>query len=188
MVKKNKKYDYIIIGAGSAGCVLANRLSEDIKNQVLLVEAGPKDYDPMIKIPLLWMQFVKKRRLDWGYDTQPEAFMDGREIECVRGRVVGGCSSINAMTVVRGNAGDYQRWQKTGLEHWGYNDVLPYFKKIENWEDEINPDSHNEYRGTSGPLKVRFSKYQDPLYTAYLEAADNIGLGLALKIIMGLIK
>ncbi|MFL2781993.1 MAG: GMC family oxidoreductase [Rhodospirillales bacterium] len=179
MARKNQKYDYIIIGAGSAGCVLANRLSEDSKNQVLLVEAGPKDYDPMIKIPLLWMQFVKRRRLDWGYDTQPEAFMDGREIECVRGRVIGGCSSINAMTVVRGNANDYRRWQKTGLDHWGYNDVLPYFKKIENWEDEINSESQNEYRGTSGPLKVRFSKYQDPLYTAYLKAADNIGLGLA---------
>ena len=176
MVRKLNSYDYIIVGAGSAGCVLANRLTENPNNNVLLVEAGPADRDPMIKIPLLWMQFVKNKYHDWGYETQPEPHMDNREIECVRGKVLGGCSSINAMTVVRGHRYDYERWKKMGLEHWGYDDVLPYFKKLESWGGEINDD---DIRGLSGPFKVRPSTYQDPLYDAYLAAAVQMGMGLA---------
>ena len=176
MGRKSNNYDYIIVGAGSAGCVLANRLTENPNNNVLLIEAGPADRDPMIKIPLLWMQFVKNKYHDWGYETQPEPHMDNREIECVRGKVLGGCSSINAMTVVRGHRYDYERWKKMGLEHWGYDDVLPYFKKLESWGGEISSD---DIRGLSGPFKVRPSTYQDPLYDAYLAAATQMGMGLA---------
>ncbi len=171
-----EKYDYIIVGAGSAGCVLANRLTEDPNNRVLLIEAGPADRNPMIKIPLLWMQFVNNKYHDWGYETQPEPHMNNREIECVRGKVLGGCSSINAMTVVRGNRNDYERWKSMGLDEWGFDDILPYFKKLENWEGETDADG---IRGLSGPLKVRPSRYQDALYDAYLEAAEQMGMGLA---------
>ena len=176
MSRKSNNYDYIIVGAGSAGCVLANRLTENPDTNVLLVEAGPADRDPMIRIPLLWMQFVNKKYYDWGYETQPEPYMDNREIECVRGKVLGGCSSINAMTVVRGNRGDYERWRKMGLDQWGYDDVLPYFKKLESWGGEAGSD---DIRGLSGPFKVRPSTYQDPLYDAYLAAAVQMGMGLA---------
>ncbi|MBT3917332.1 MAG: dehydrogenase [Rhodospirillaceae bacterium] len=165
-------FDYIIIGAGSAGCVLANRLSENPDHRVLLIEAGPADRDPMIKIPLVWLKFVQNRRHDWGYDTQPEPHMDHRQIECVRGKVLGGCSSINAMTYVRGNPGDFERWKKTGLDHWGYDDVLPYFKRGESWSG-----GEDKYRGASGPFKVRPSTYQDPMFEAYMTAADQLGLG-----------
>ena len=176
MSRKSNNYDYIIVGAGSAGCVLASRLTENPDTNVLLVEAGPADRDPMIRIPLLWMQFVNKKYYDWGYETQPEPYMDNREIECVRGKVLGGCSSINAMTVVRGNRGDYERWRKMGLDQWGYDDVLPYFKKLESWGGETGGD---DIRGLSGPFKVRPSTYQDPLYDAYLAAAVQMGMGLA---------
>jgi 4-pyridoxate dehydrogenase len=176
MTPSLENYDYIIVGAGSAGCVLANRLTENPDNRVLLIEAGPTDRDPMIKIPLLWMQFVKNKYHDWGYETQSEPHMDNRKIECVRGKVLGGCSSINAMTVVRGNRYDYERWKNTGLDHWGYDDVLPYFKKIESWDGGTDDD---DMRGRSGPLKVRPSTYQDPLYDAYLAAANQMGMGFA---------
>ncbi|MDP7101609.1 MAG: GMC family oxidoreductase N-terminal domain-containing protein [Rhodospirillales bacterium] len=165
-------FDYIIIGAGSAGCVLANRLSENPDQRVLLIEAGPADRDPMIKIPLVWLKFVQNRRHDWGYDTRPEPHMDNREIECVRGKVLGGCSSINAMTYVRGNPGDFERWKKTGLDHWGYDDVLPYFKRGESWSG-----GEDEYRGGDGPFKIRPSTYRDPMFDAYLRAADQMGFG-----------
>jgi choline dehydrogenase-like flavoprotein len=122
------------------------------------------------------MQFVKNRYHDWGYETQPEPNMDNREIECVRGKVLGGCSSINAMTVVRGNRYDYERWKKMGLDQWGYDDVLPYFKKLESWGGQPDDDG---IRGLSGPFKVRPSTYQDPLYDAYLAAADEMGMGRA---------
>jgi len=165
-------YDYIIVGAGSAGCVLANRLSENPDHRVLLIEAGPADRDPMIKIPLVWLKFVQNRRHDWGYDTQPEPHMDNREIECVRGKVLGGCSSINAMTYVRGNPGDYERWKKAGLDNWGYDDVLPYFKRGESWSG-----GEDKYRGADGPFRVRPSTYQDPMFEAYMAAADQMGFG-----------
>lgn len=168
-----KTYDYIIVGAGSAGCVLARRLTEDPDICVLLIEAGGQDSDPWIKIPLVWMRkFVQERRHDWGYDTEPEPHMADREIECVRARVLGGCSSINAMTYVRGNAGDYNRWAATGLDGWAYKDVLPYFKRGESWQGGAD-----DYRGGEGPLYVRPSSYQDPLFDAYLAAVDDADLG-----------
>ena len=165
-------YDYIIVGGGSAGCVLAHRLTEDKDVNVLVLEAGGQDSDPWIKIPLVWLRkFVHERRHDWGYDTEPEPHMDNREIECVRARVLGGCSSINAMTVVRGNRGDYDRWAESGLDGWGYQDVLPYFKRMESWAGGADP-----YRGDSGPFHIQQSTYSDPMFDSYMDACENNGV------------
>ena len=167
-----KGYDYVIVGAGSAGCTLAGRLTEDPAISVLLIEAGGWDRDPWIRIPLGWGKIFSERRHDWMYFTQPEPTLDGRVIECARGKVIGGSSSINAMGHVRGNRADFDRWAASGLKRLSYAQVLPYFKKQENW---AGPRS--AYRGEGGPLEVCFSAYADPLTEAYLEAAAAAGHG-----------
>lgn len=168
----NRDFDYIIIGAGSAGCVLANRLSEDPSRQVLIVEAGGPDKDPAIKVPLIWFtKFVVERQLDWGYDTEPEPGVDGRRIPCIRARVVGGCSSVNAMGYVRGSPGDYDRWAAGGLDGWSFAHLLPYMKRCEHWEGGAD-----EYRGGDGPMNVRVSTYQDPLIEPMLAASVAAGI------------
>ena len=163
-------YDYIIIGAGSAGCTLANRLSADGRMRVLLLEAGGWDRHLLLKLPLAWGAVLLNRMYDWGYDTEPEERMDGRRIEVARGKVVGGSSSINAMAYVRGNRADYERWASRGLPGWSYEEVLPYFRKQESWEGGA---SH--YRGGNGPLATRKARYQDPLVEAYLAGAQDMG-------------
>src|SRR5882724_6348028 len=168
-----KDYDFVIIGAGSAGCTLANRLSADPHNRVLLLEAGGWDRHPFIKLPLGWGKVLLNRIYDGGYDSEPQETMLGRRIECARGKVIGGSSSINAMAYVRGNRGDYDRWASYGLEGWSYRDVLPYFRKQESWESGTS-----EYRGGDGPLATRKARYADPLVDAYLDAAQAAGYPL----------
>ena len=131
-------YDYIIVGAGSAGCVLANRLSADTKNSVLLIEAGGSDQHIFVKMPTALSYPMNMARFNWAYRSEPEPGLNGRSLDCPRGKVLGGSSSINGMVWVRGHARDFDQWQTLGARGWGFKDCLPYFIRSETWQGEAN--------------------------------------------------
>jgi len=162
-------FDYIIIGAGSAGCVLANRLSEDPQVKVLLLEAGGPDTQKEIHIPVAFSKLFKTS-CDWAYYTEPEAACANRNMYWPRGKVMGGSSSINAMIYIRGNRHDYDHWRDLGNPGWSYADVLPYFKK-----SEANENGASEYHGSDGPLHVTNLRSPNPLGEAFMKAAEQIG-------------
>ncbi len=166
----SESYDYVIVGAGSAGCVLANRLSEDADVRVLALEAGPADRSIFIHMPAAFSFPLANDRFNWYYHSEPEPGMDGRRMYCPRGRVLGGSSSINGMAYVRGNALDYERWAGNALPEWSYAHCLPYFRKAESREK-----GGDEYRGGDGPLKVATGACENPLFEAFIEAGIQAG-------------
>jgi choline dehydrogenase len=165
------EYDYIIVGAGSAGCVLANRLSADGKHSVLLLEAGPKDSNLWIHVPLGYGKLFKDKTVNWMYQTEPEPGLDGRTVFQPRGKVLGGSSSINGLLYVRGQHQDYDRWRQRGNAGWGFDDVLPYFRKAEDQQRGAS-----EYHGAGGPLPVSDWRHADPLSEAFVVAAAETGI------------
>src|ERR1700689_1407082 len=165
------EFDYVIVGAGSAGCVLANRLTADGKNSVLLLEAGPKDTNLWIHVPLGYGKLFKEKTVNWMYQTEPEPELGGRQVFQPRGKVLGGSSSINGLLYVRGQHEDYDRWRQRGNTGWGYDDVLPYFRKAENQQRGAD-----KYHGAGGPLPVSDWRHADPLSEAFVVAAAQTGI------------
>ena len=157
------EFGYIVVGAGSAGCVLANRLSADGKHSVLLLEAGPKDSNVWIHVPLGYGRLFKEKTVNWMYQTEPEPGLDGRTVFQPRGKVLGGSSSINGLLYVRGQHEDYDRWRQRGNNGWGYDEVLPYFKKAEN-----QARGADHFHGVGGPLPVSELSHADPLSAAFI--------------------
>jgi choline dehydrogenase len=164
-------YDYIIVGAGSAGCVLANRLSEDPKTKVLLLETGGSDKSIFIQMPTALSIPMNTKKYAWQFETTPEPYLNNRRMHCPRGKVLGGSSSINGMVYVRGHAKDFDEWQASGADGWSYANCLPYFKKAESWTY-----GGDDYRGADGPLGVNNgNKMQNPLYRAFIDAGVEAG-------------
>ena len=166
----SKDYDYIIIGAGSAGCVLANRLSADPSLRILLLEAGGRDTHPLMSMPLAFFQLLRRPEVNWGFETEPEEHANGRRIPVLRGRTLGGSSSINGMMYTRGDPRDYDQWAQIGNIGWAYDDVLPYFKRSEtNWR------GHSEFHGGDGPLSVSRHPTDNDLFRAVAQTAESKG-------------
>lgn len=167
-----KTYDFIVVGAGSAGAVLANRLSADGRHQVLLLEAGAKDRNPLVRLPMLMGKLFHSGLYNWHYHTEAEPHLNGRKLYWPRGKVLGGTSTINGMIYVRGNRHDYDRWAQLGLPEWSYEKVLPAFRR-----SESNPErGDNEYHSTSGELTVCRARSDNSLFDTFIEAGQQAGL------------
>ena len=164
------EFDFVIVGAGSAGCALANRLSADPRYTVALIEAGGKDLSPWIHIPVGYFKTIKNPKLNWMYRTQNDPGLNGRALNWPRGKTLGGSSSINGLLYVRGQARDYDNWRQMGNAGWAWDDVLPYFKRAEDWED-----GEDEYRGQGGPLSVTHSRKSWKIVDAWVKAAQEAG-------------
>lgn len=166
--------DYVIVGAGSAGCVLADRLSADGRHKVVLLEYGGSDRSIFIQMPAALAYPMNMKRWNWGYESEPEPALGGRRLNCPRGKGLGGSSSINGLVYVRGNALDFERWKdEEGARGWGYADVLPYFKRAEG-----RAEGGDEYRGGDGPLSTSYGSLKNPLHQAWLDAAKQAGYAL----------
>ena len=164
-------FDYIVVGAGSAGAVVANRLSADPRNTVLLLEAGPASH-PWARIPIGFAKLINNPEVNWLYSSEPEASTNGRRLPVPRGRMLGGSSAINGLAFVRGQARDFDTWAQMGNPGWSYEDVLPFFKRMENYEAA----GDDEFRGREGPLRVTNPPPRDPLYAALIAAAGQVGI------------
>jgi choline dehydrogenase len=164
------EFDYIIVGAGSAGCVLASRLSENRNRSVLLLEAGGRDWHPYIHVPAGLAKLIGLEHINWSYETEPEQELNDRRMYWPRGKVLGGSSSINAMCYCRGHREDYDSWSRSGAAGWQFSDVLPYFIKAEDQENGAS-----EYHGTGGPLGVRNLRHTNPLSQVFIDAARQAG-------------
>jgi choline dehydrogenase len=163
-------YDYIIVGAGSAGCVLADRLSADGRNRVLVLEFGGSDRSVFIQMPSALSIPMNMAKYNWHYESEPEPHLGGRRMHTPRGKVIGGSSSINGLVYVRGNPMDFERWQAEGARGWSYADVLPYFRRA-----ETRDEGGDSYRGGDGPLHTRYGRMKNPLYQAFIDAAQQAG-------------
>ncbi|MBV1864095.1 MAG: choline dehydrogenase [Rhodobacteraceae bacterium] len=166
--------DFIIIGAGSSGCAMAYRLSEDGANKVLVIEFGGTDMGPLIQMPAALSYPMNMKTYDWGFRSEPEPYLGGRRLATPRGKVVGGSSSINGMVYVRGHARDFEHWAQAGAKGWGYADVLPYFKRMEHWHDGGH-GGDPAWRGTDGPLHITRGRRDNPLVGAFVAAGKQAG-------------